>query len=269
MKNILMLAHADRGQEARLQVALAVTRALHGHLTVLDVTVVPEVVTDYVAMGGSALSLADEERSEQSNRAHLQARLERENVSFDLIEATGDLPTCLHDASGLTDLVVVNRELDHALYPNMLDLVGKLVVEAKLPVLAVPDDVEGLKLGGHALVAWDGSPSADTALRAAVPLLKLAGTVTLLYVDDGSLRLPLDDAVRYLARHDIKATVRREQVLLDPAGIVILAEASSGSVDYVVMGGFGHARLLESIFGGVTERMLTDSPVPVFLAHRP
>jgi hypothetical protein len=33
----------------------------------------------------------------------------------------------------------VNRELDHALYPNTLDVAGRLIVEAKLPVLAVPD----------------------------------------------------------------------------------------------------------------------------------
>jgi hypothetical protein len=37
MKNILLLVHDDVGQEARLQVALDVTRALTGHLESLDV----------------------------------------------------------------------------------------------------------------------------------------------------------------------------------------------------------------------------------------
>jgi hypothetical protein len=165
MKNILLLAHADRGQDARLRVAIDVARALHGHLTILDVSIIPEVVTDYVPMGGEALLLADEQARERRNIDDVRAAVERENVPFDLIAATGDLTTCIRDASGLTDLVVVNRELDHALYPNTLDVAGRLIVEAKLPVLAVPDDATGLKVSGHALML--GGRRGSAADRAA------------------------------------------------------------------------------------------------------
>jgi nucleotide-binding universal stress UspA family protein len=34
-----------------------------------------------------------------------------------------------------------------------------------------------------------------------------------------------------------------------------------------VMGGFGHSRLGEALFGGVTRVLLTKSPVPLLLAH--
>ena len=44
MKNVLLLIHDDAGQEARLQAALDVTRALEGHLTCLDVAIVPPVM---------------------------------------------------------------------------------------------------------------------------------------------------------------------------------------------------------------------------------
>jgi len=33
------------------------------------------------------------------------------------------------------------------------------------------------------------------------------------------------------------------------------------------MGGFGRSRLVESLFGGVTERLLKDAAVPLFLKH--
>ena len=36
MKNILLLVHDDHGQEARLQAALDITRAVEGHLTCVD-----------------------------------------------------------------------------------------------------------------------------------------------------------------------------------------------------------------------------------------
>jgi len=267
MRNILLLVHDDKGQEARLEAALDLRRALAGHLICVDVSIVPESVTDYIPVGGTALLLADEQRNENLNAARLRRRLTENHVPFDWVDATGDLATCIRDAAGLADLVVTNRQLDSAPFPDAVDLVGKLVVDERLPVLAVPETARGFRVDGHALVAWDGSPSAQAALRAAIPLLKRAGSVTLVYVDDGSIDQSLGEAVRYLARHGIESVVRREQATARAAEILLIA-AHSGEVDYIVMGGFGHARAIEAIFGGATERLLRECPVPLFLAHR-
>jgi len=35
----------------------------------------------------------------------------------------------------------------------------------------------------------------------------------------------------------------------------------------IVMGAFGHSRLREAIFGGVTSDLLTAPPLPLFLAR--
>jgi nucleotide-binding universal stress UspA family protein len=99
-------------------------------------------------------------------------------------------------------------------------------------------------------------------------LLQRASTVTLFYIDDGSIAIPVEDAAAYLVPYGIAPVLRREKVSTDRPGTLLLAEVTSGLVDYVVMGGFGHARALEQVFGGATQRMLTESPVPVFLAHR-
>jgi len=45
------------------------------------------------------------------------------------------------------------------------------------------------------------------------------------------------------------------------------AEAANEKASYIVMGGFGHRRFVEAIFGGVTREMLGESPVPLVLAH--
>ncbi len=92
--------------------------------------------------------------------------------------------------------------------------------------------------------------------------------MTLFYVDDGSIRIPVEDAARYLSRYGIEPLVRREKVLMDRPGTVLLAEVTNDRADYVVMGGFSRARAIEEMFGGATQRMLTESPVPVLLAHR-
>jgi len=267
MRNILVLVHDDKGQEARLEAALDLRRALGGHLTCVDVSIVPIMVTDYIPTGGTALLLADEQRNESRNAAKVRARLSDGHVLFDWVDATGELATCMRDAAGLADLVVTNRQLDNATFPDSIDLIGKLVIDEGLPVLAVPETARGFKVDGNALIAWDGSRAAQAALRAAIPLLKRAASVTLLYIDDGSIKQPCGEAVRYLARHGIAATVRREDAGVR-AGEALLAAARSGEADYIVMGGFGHARALEAIFGGATTSLLTESPVPLFLAHR-
>lgn len=50
MKNVLLLVHDDKEQEARLRVALDVTRALSGHLTCVDVFTPPIIVSDYTGV---------------------------------------------------------------------------------------------------------------------------------------------------------------------------------------------------------------------------
>ena len=84
---------------------------------------------------------------------------------------------------------------------------------------------------------------------------------------DESDRLPAEAAAAYLSRYGIHAEV--EHVALDGAkvGDVLFERVSSGHFGYVVMGGFGHHRVAEALFGGVTRMMLTKSPVPIFLAH--
>ncbi|MCB1470955.1 MAG: universal stress protein, partial [Rhizobiaceae bacterium] len=39
------------------------------------------------------------------------------------------------------------------------------------------------------------------------------------------------------------------------------------AAELIVMGGYGHARLRQLIFGGVTRSMLSKAPVPVLMAR--
>lgn len=268
MKNILVLAHDDDGQEARMQVALDLGRALAGHVTCLGVIYVPPIAGGGLADDAYVLAdlITEGTTRERTNRARLEARLVGEDVPWDWIEATGDVAPCIARAAALADVIVVNRTLDEVSAIDMRRTAGELIVKSGRPVLAVPEDCNGLDLSS-ALVAWDGSPSAAAALRAAVPLLALAERVTLFEVADGSIAIPAEDAARYLSRHGIHAVIRRVAVPFEGAATRIVDEASTGSFDYVVMGGYGHRRFVEALFGGVTRAMLNTSPIPVLLAH--
>lgn len=264
MKNILVLVHDDAGQEARLQAALDIARAVEGHLICLDVAAVALVAGDPAASGGAAV-IALERESESANKARIEPRIAAENVAWSWVDTTDYLDRALEKAATLADLIVVNRALDEEPIPDMRALVSSLVCKAGKAVLAVPDKARGFDAAGRALIAWDGSHEAGEALAAAVPLLQLARDVTIVQVTDGEKGPPAEEAAAYLSRHDIHGTVIRFGGG-NPAEMLLVA-ANNGQFAYLVMGAFGHSRVREFLFGGTTRRLLAESPIPILLAH--
>ncbi len=264
MKNILVLIHDDAGQEARLQAALDVTRAVNGHLICLDVATIMPFVGDATGISGGAMLLELERESETANRARIEPRVAAEGVAWQWIDTTDYVAPALEKAAALCDLIVVNTALDALPLPDMRAIAASLVANARKPVLAVPQDAKGFAIGA-ALVAWDGSREAADAMAAAVPLLGLADRVTIVEVDDGSIGAPAEEAAAYLSRHGIEPRIDRETG--SAAADILLARAASGAFDYIVMGGFGHSRMVEAVFGGVTRRLLDESPIPLLITH--
>jgi len=267
VKNVAVLIHADAGQESRIQAALDLVRALHGHLIAIDVTAMPPIAEDPV-IGPATLAahIAEELDVQDANRERVKARLTMEDTPWTLAECMGDVASCLASHTALTDLVVINTVFDG--FPGgEMDGVVAAMLRLNRPVLAVPCATRGVAMSGTALVAWDGSDESDAALRAAVPLLGLAREVRILSIDRGSLKHPPELAASYLSRHGI-----RPDIMVVPAepgriGQQILAQALKIEPSMIVMGGYGHARLIETLFGGVTRDLLHHSPYPVFLAQ--
>lgn len=267
MKNIVLLVHDDAGQESRFQAALDLTRALEGHLTCVDVAIFPLVVGDIYAVSVEASLITDEFDREAENRKRLEARLAVEDVSWNWIDAKGGIAGALRDKGRLADIIVVSRRLDSAPLPEMRAIASEVVIGSGKTVVAVPEHGTGFGAAGRAMIAWDGSEEAEKALQAAVPLLKLARTVTIVEVKDGVPPIPAEEAAAYLSRHDIKAVIVRRRPRLEPTSDILLAEAKAEGADYIVMGGFGRSRIAEAVFGGVSRTMLTESPIPVVMTH--
>ncbi|PZU07839.1 universal stress protein [Sphingomonas sp.] len=264
MKNILLLVHDDEGQEARLQAALDLTRALDGHLACLDVAMIANIAGDYDGIG-SAMLIADERDREAVNKTALQARLASEDVVWSWSDVTGFAAEAMLDAAALADLIVLNRKLDHFPYPEMQDIASRIVMKARKPVVAVPDNVRGFKLS-RALIAWDGQASAVATMQACVPLLTRAEEVQIFMARDGAEQTEPREAAEYLSRHGIHASIRIVDDGLTAADELIADEAANWHADYILMGAYGRGRLMET-FGGVTKRMLAHSKLPLILGH--
>jgi len=52
-----------------------------------------------------------------------------------------------------------------------------------------------------------------------------------------------------------------------PVGEQLVDEAAAAGADLIVMGGYGHSRMRETIFGGATRAVLNESKIPVLLSH--
>jgi len=265
MKNILLLVHHDDGQEARLQAALDVTRALEGHLACIDVTPYPVIAGNAVMGFGESVVLFDERDSEAKNKADLTERLAREDVSWSWSDVSGEMAASVLAAADLADLIILNRALDGYPLPNMRDITSRIVERTSAAVLAVPEALERFKFD-RALVAWDGGQACAAALRAAVPLLGLAKHVEIFMAREDEARNEPEQAASYLSRYDIHASIK---IIDTPDGRIdtlIASEASHFCADYIVMGAYGQGRLRET-FGGVTKRMLQESKLPLLLGR--
>jgi nucleotide-binding universal stress UspA family protein len=266
MKNVLVLIHDDPGQVARLQAALDLTRATNGHLNCVHVTEFAPIVGSSFEMSGAVAILDVEVEIEAKNRLQIENRLTEENVSWDWVEVTASMERAVERTAGLADVIVANCEMEALFQPSLRTLVERLVVRSGKPVVAVPDS-NGFHPAEPVLIAWDGSDPVAAAVRASVPLLRLSERVTLYEIDDGTTDEGWN-AAEYLSRHDVHAEIVSDKVpsgdLVEP---VLLSKVASGQYGWAVMGAFSRPRFVEGIFGGVTKRMLKESPIPLFIAH--
>ncbi|WP_454884183.1 universal stress protein [Sphingomonas oryzagri] len=267
MKNILVLSHEDRGQEARLQAALDLTRIFNGHLTCVDVVEVPVLSTGPWSGIGHGVLVAEAQHQDAEHRARIRSRLAQEDIAWNWLDMSGEIATCLADVARLSDLIVASAHVTGFLGLDEHHVAADVVVKARTPVLAVPDNLPGFDPTDAAIIAWDGSDHAAAALRAAIPLLRRSSHVVLVEIDDGSIETAAEHAAAYLSRHGIHPTVHREDLRLDTVVKTVLDAVAHHNARYVVMGAFHHWRVTESVFGGVTRNMLEKSPVPLFMAH--
>jgi len=137
---------------------------------------------------------------------------------------------------------------------------GTLILSVGRPVLFAADTLASL-LAQKVVVAWKDTREARRAVVDAMPLLVGAHEVTVVTIAEGDQKAAREsaaDVARFLTKHGVKASsdvlgiggADREEALVE-----IAREMGS---DLVVAGGYGHSRLREWAFGGVTRSLLGD-----------
>lgn len=137
----------------------------------------------------------------------------------------------------------------------------------------------GLMLNGspsakadHVFVAWNSSEAAAVAVHTALPYLKAAKEVTIACFDphatqDHEGADPGTDVAAWLSHHGCKVSVSQFPTFGREVAQCIQDRAAELGADLVVMGAYGHSRLMEAVFGGTTRTMMEQTKQPVLLAH--
>jgi nucleotide-binding universal stress UspA family protein len=153
----------------------------------------------------------------------------------------------------------------------LLDAADRLVVETARPVLIVPNEGVHSGVGSRIVLAWDGRREGTRAAFDALPLLRQAKDVKVLTVDgrpegEPSRDFAASDICAALARHGV-ASEAVEVASDGNVGRTLLNRAIEHRADLVVMGCYGHSRLSELVFGGVTRHVLRHMTIPVLMSH--
>lgn len=168
----------------------------------------------------------------------------------------------------LTDLTVIGQQNPDRIEPMREAMIETLLFQSGTPTLIVPYAGVTEFRSDHAIVAWDGSPTAAHAVREALPLLALASAVTVVTIGEKKTAdLAGADLATYLARHGLEVDIKAIANSTGDVGQTLLSFAADEGAGWLVMGAYGHSRLREFLLGGATRGILSSMTLPVFMAH--
>ena len=279
-----LLVHLDASEQAerRLDAAFRLARDIDARLNGLYVVPPPSAALFAAGAGPVAGGMVDAslhaamleplEQQRDEARDRLSRRAEASEVEFRWLHSEGPVQSVIGAFARCNDLVIVGQEPEQLEegHPDPAPSPGGIVLETGRPVLVVPRDGDFALPGDHALVAWNVSSESARALHDSLPLLKRCASVTVqTYLDhepeDEHLE-PGFDVADHLKRHGIDARWVREQADGEP-GEALLEQAQALDCSMIVMGAYGHSRLREYMFGGVTRDLFANSTIPLFVAH--
>ncbi len=283
MKNFTFLAlQGPEGNTADLAPITDAAQANAGRLSVVHIGPVPLLAYTVSATPYGAPIVPDgwvNKRNEMANHlAEAQSKTREYLKQQGLTGEVGTIslePAALHDLVAMRSLFADISIVQNSLRENDVafnNIVYGLLFEAPGPIiLNVEQDSKALK-PDNVLIAWNNSLPAARAIRAALPLLRMAKEVTIGCFDanpsqweDGEN--PGADLATWLSHHGCRVTVQEYSSAGQTVGQAILERAQERAVDLIVMGAYGRSRWTELIFGGTTEVLVKQREYPVLLAH--
>ena len=267
--------------------ALAVARAFGAHLdflyTGVDAVTIASMLTseatsakliaDLIARAETEAVQRERQAKQlfesfcQSEQLVLAETLTKQSApSAAWVSEIGTAPDRVTEYGRAADLIVIGRPesgdsvRSETLQAALLNGGRPLLIPTVGPISALPSTV---------VIAWKATPEAARAVTAAMPFLSQAKQIVITTVAEGETRAEEEAASRLMTTlqwHGFPVSVLRlDPKSSGPADTLLAAAHEQDAL--LVMGGYGHSRFREWIFGGFTRRVLRGAEVPVLIAH--
>ncbi len=146
-----------------------------------------------------------------------------------------------------------------------------LLLQSGRPLLMVPANATA-RMTDSTVIAWKPTREATRAVHDALPLLRKSKSVQIVAIDPkvGDQQhgeLPGADIAAHLVRHGLRVEVVACPRSGATAGATILRHAREQGAGLLVAGGYGHRRMREYVFGGVTKTLFDEADLPVLFSH--
>jgi nucleotide-binding universal stress UspA family protein len=266
VKAIMLHIDADAGLDARLQIAVDLTRRCNGRIACIQAAVGESRARSRCCDAEASIdTIHDQDRLA---RYRIEARLQNESVGWDWRCVETGVADALITQSRLVDLVVISQPTTAEWHDGGWQaVVGDVIVHASVPVLLVPSKASTPVIDGAAMLAWNGSAEAARAMRLAVPLLRMSSCVHIVEVGDGDTGAPAAEAARYLAGHGIACEVHDWPVKGRRTAVALHHAADELEARYLVMGAYCRQRHRQTLLGDVTRELVESATLPLLLAH--
>jgi nucleotide-binding universal stress UspA family protein len=287
-RKILVPIFGGVHDEAALQAAFGLAKQFGAHVEAFFVRVNPVTALPYGYLQGdlsgysaryaieAAVKAADE--AQKIARSAFDKMVDKHHVpvaekpgakseataAFAAIE--GEFAAEIERRSRTCDLVVFGATADDVAFTNVREGFESALLSGTRPVLFVPTGAKEPP-GQRIAIAYDGSATAAHAVTAALPFLARAKELHAFEVT-AEKSTALGELQDYLSLRGLSAVAHRVDPGPKATAEALLLAVNAQKCDLLVLGGYGHSRLGEFVFGGVTRHVLRHgAPVAVLMAH--
>jgi nucleotide-binding universal stress UspA family protein len=269
MKDLLVYVPPAKKAAHLLEYAISLTSKLQAHLEGVTFSFLPQLARFYTTMPDGFVARIQQQSAADADNA-LQNFVERAGLAK-IPHAVRCVATAADDERSFGHIA---RCFDMAIVPQTeadetFNFEDTIFVSGR-PTLFVPAIHRGPASLDRILLCWNGDRWAARAAADALPLMKLASGVDVLQIElggNGASNAPAGEIVRHLQRHGIKSALHVFGPEDRDIGAAILSFAADCGTRLIVMGGYGHSRAREFLFGGTTREVLKSMTVPVLMSH--
>jgi nucleotide-binding universal stress UspA family protein len=269
MSYATLIVHCDLdpGNDNRLRIAANLAARLGAK--VIGIAAQPEIIPVYFPEAYAAANLEQEDRESIENRLKMaeerfHASMKGRAKQVEWRAAIDEPLSFVARECRAADLVIIGKNPEYKVVDP-----SDLVMLAGRPLLIVPSET-GVLNTERILIAWKDTREARRAVFDSLPLLRLSQKAIVAEIDEDKepelAKRRVEDVAGWLSSHGINAATWTEP-LREGAAAQLESLAADEVTDLIVAGAYGHGRLREWVFGGVTRDFLRRTSRCHLLSH--